>query len=524
MSTPYFEDWLSFSIQISSLQFALTAGAILAAARYAYRRFTSINLRDLRGPESKSFLAGNIIEIFEDSSTAARWQRLFGGIVRLQPQIFTGSAILVSDAAALRYIHQSEYSDRFIRAPEWYAMANLLAGDSIGSAEGGVHKRHRKGIRSAFGVPETRALLPLCEKWETALTTEESIELNICEWFSRAALDGFGAVAFDYDFGGIENNPTPLAKAMPSVILETFGSPTAGQLAALSVFQYIPLSLVKWILNESPLPIFDHVRTTNKMSKQYLLEMIQERREMPDLGQRKDILSMILKAGMHNDINDRLTEDEIVSELRRVALRKEVHDTREKVGAREFSAQDLQGMPLLNAIIKEVLRFTPVIQTLFKEATQDDVLPLSQPIILKSGKTTHEVPVPKGTKIYSSIAAFNVNRDVWGEDADIFDPYRWIKDGSEGGTTSLGMYANLMTFSAGTKGCIAKLRKWKPLGWRFAILQMQNMLAELIDRFEFSFPEDAPVIIHANCMATCPMIEGEVHKGAQLPLVVKRAS
>jgi hypothetical protein len=45
-------------------------------------------------------------------------------------------AILVSDPAALRYIHQSEHADRFIRAPEWYAMADLLAGNSIGSAEG----------------------------------------------------------------------------------------------------------------------------------------------------------------------------------------------------------------------------------------------------------------------------------------------------------------------------------------------------------------------------------------------------
>ena len=56
---------------------------------------------------------------------------------------------------------QSEHADKYIRAPEWYAMADLLAGECIGSVEGDVHRRHRKGIRPAFGVPETRALLPV---------------------------------------------------------------------------------------------------------------------------------------------------------------------------------------------------------------------------------------------------------------------------------------------------------------------------------------------------------------------------
>ncbi|KAJ3520273.1 hypothetical protein NMY22_g12828 [Coprinellus aureogranulatus] len=152
---------------------------------------------------------------------------------------------------------------------------------------------------------------------------------------------------------------------------------------------------------------------------------------------------------------------------------------------------------------------------MFRENLEDDVLPLSEPLRLKSGKTVNELPIPKGTKLYISVAGYNMLPSVWGPDAHIFNPQRWLNDSLAGeGSNTLGMYANLMTFSAGSKGCI---------GWRFAILQLQNLLAELVDRFEFSAGGGASKVVRANCMSTQPMIVGEYEKGAQLPLVVKRA-
>lgn len=120
---------------------------------------------------------------------------------------------------------------------------------------------------------------------------------------------------------------------------------------------------------------------------------------------------------------------------------------------------------------------------------------------------------------------------MWGEDALEWNPQRFLSTSptsslspstlgaktKEGGDIQLGMYANLMTFSAGAKGCI---------GWRFAVLQLQNLLAELVDRFEL---EEEPVearkkVVRANCMSTQPMVEGEYARGAQLPLVVRGAA
>lgn len=139
------------------------------------------------------------------------------------------------------------------------------------------------------------------------------------------------------------------------------------------------------------------------------------------------------------------------------ALRTEIRDVREKKGGKDFTAQDLQALPLLNAVIKETLRFCPVIQNMFREATVDDVLPLAEPLTLKSGKVVSSLPIPKGTKLYISVNGYNLLPSVWGSDAQVFNPGRWMDDSLAGeGTNTLGMYANLMTFSAGTKGCIGE--------------------------------------------------------------------
>jgi hypothetical protein len=101
----------------------------------------------------------------------------------------------------------------------------------------------------------------------------------------------------------------------------------------------------------------------------------------------------------------------------------------------------------------------------YRYASQDDVLPLSQPITKISGEVIHELPVPKGTRIVASIAAYNRylessalhryfysdaafisnrNKDFWGEDAHTFNPERWISGiAKEKKAVSLGVYSNL---------------------------------------------------------------------------------
>ena len=91
-------------------------------------------------------------------------------------------------------------------------------------------------------------------------------------------------------------------------------------------------------------------------------------------------------------------------------LRAEIRSQRKIITARgdtEFSLTDYDAMPYLKAVVKEGLRLHPPLPTAFRMTGKDDVIPLSKPITTISGKVIHEVAVPAGTRIFTSIPAYN---------------------------------------------------------------------------------------------------------------------
>jgi hypothetical protein len=49
----------------------------------------------------------------------------------------------------------------------------------------------------------------------------------------------------------------------------------------------------------------------------------------------------------------------------------------------------------------------PIVYHITRVAGKDEALPLSEPILTKSGKTISEVPIAKGTNLTLSFAAYN---------------------------------------------------------------------------------------------------------------------
>jgi cytochrome P450 len=58
-------------------------------------------------------------------------------------------------------------------------------------------------------------------------------------------------------------------------------------------------------------------------------------------------------------------------------------------------------------LIKEGLRMYPIVLEVIRAANQNDILPLSDPITLDTGKVLYELPIPKGTVIFTSIYGYN---------------------------------------------------------------------------------------------------------------------
>lgn len=109
-----------------------------------------------------------------------------------------------------------------------------------------------------------------------------------------------------------------------------------------------------------------------------------------------------------------------------------------------------------------MLRLCPPVPGTIRTAGKDDVIPLSQPITLKSGKTISNIEVKQGDSFFIPMVAFNQNAQVWGPDVMSFRPERWLDGSNSGASSSAGFlaYSPLLTFLGGPRACI---------GYRFSV-------------------------------------------------------
>ncbi|KAF7362964.1 Cytochrome P450 [Mycena venus] len=506
---------------------------VLWIAYTLYRRWTRISISDIPGPEPESFLLGSQREALQSQAGEASLRlsfifSQFGHVIRLKGILGT-DRLLISDPKALHYMYSSGYNIRKhgVRSE----IARLVAGEGLTWANNDVHKRQRRVNSPAFGAAEACSYVPiftayanLATKWKESLGADGSTVVNAPNFFTRYFLDVIGEVAFDYRFGTINDENDPLATAFSSLIGH----------CSLYLGRQQSSSWDYW--NSCPSP-----RLATDIAK----ELVEEKAEALLAGNNKrDIMSLLVKANASTNERANLSETEMLAQMQTIMvaghettantmswtlfeltkhpdvqtkLRAEIQATGRAIYARgdtEFTASDFESMAYTTAVMKEVLRFHPVTYSSLREAARDEILPLSKPLVTKSGKTITELPIAKNTALVVSLAGYNRNKDVFGEDADKFNPERWL-DGSlqEKTTTKLGVYGNLMTFGSGHRACI---------GWRLAVYEYQAFLVELVKNFEFSMdPTLASKIRREASVVMIPTIAGEIELGPQLPVIIK---
>ncbi|KAJ8521421.1 hypothetical protein ONZ45_g1869 [Pleurotus djamor] len=351
----------------------------------------------------------------------------------------------------------------------------------------------------------------LTQKWKDQIQAKDS-KFNVSRWLARATLDAIGEAAFDFNFEAIDNGNGELTKSFDNLFADSVLHPPRWDVLFKALWRYIPtpiLQLVEYI----PTKEYRRFKNFKKLVKRVAKELIDEKAhiEVPAETSR-DVMSVLVKANVSEDPKRQLDEDEILSQMAhpedQKELRDEIRQLRQTLplGA-EFTIANFESLTFTNAVLKEILRIHPIVPALVRTAAFDDVLPLSIPIVTKGGDIVTEIPVKKGTDIVVSICAYNRLPEVWGPDADQWNPRRFLEKPTDK-QTSVGVFANLMTFSAGIRGCI---------GWRFALIELQALLVEMIENFEFSLPRDVEIMrLPAGIMI--PMVKGRMHEGTQMPL------
>ncbi|KAI0281778.1 cytochrome P450 [Russula aff. rugulosa BPL654] len=502
-------------------------------------------LGDLPGPPPESFLLGNFRQLMREQVGRfdVKLQNVYGMVARVKAP-FGDDRLWVSDPKAIQYILQtSRYN--FVKPYAARFALNSATGRGVNGAEGPDHYRQRRILLPAFGASAARAQLPVFRQCARELVQEfqKQAELlgdsfreeNIPEFLGPAVLNALGLAAFNYDFRDDGEDRAEFAASLRDFMAKGFGLPSDWKVFCQGVMVHVPT----WLLD--PMIYFPssglaflhrHVQLSNGIARRLIQSRLPESNDLD----KKDALSRIVIANRSEVERWRLTDDELAPQLctllgagyettvtslgwiffelathpdEQRRLRDEIYSVQAADDLDDTATVNFDELPFLNAVIKETVRFDTVVPHLFRVATRDEVIPLSEQVRCRSGSVTKELYIPQGTHIIISDVAYHRNRDIWGEDADVWRPSRWLDGSVKSPGTTVGVWTNLMSFGAGHRSC---------LGWRFALTEIQAFVFELISKLKFEAVEKTSLIRRENCLVMLPMVGGEERKGNQLPL------
>ena len=82
----------------------------------------------------------------------------------------------------------------------------------------------------------------------------------------------------------------------------------------------------------------------------------------------------------------------------------------------------IEGLPYLDNVVRESLRFCPPVHSTIRVATRDDNIPIAHPVTLKNGETVGMdlngfIKIKKGSYVHIPIEGMSYSQDIWGSDA-----------------------------------------------------------------------------------------------------------
>ncbi|KAJ3552918.1 hypothetical protein NM688_g3899 [Phlebia brevispora] len=509
-------------------------------------------LDNIPGPPSTSFWRGNIPDMFNRHGWRFHdsWSQQYGQVFKFHGAL-GAKALYVFDPKAL---HSIIVKDQMIyEEARWFIGWNhMVHGPGLLSTLGEQHRNQRRVLNPVFSINHMRHMTPIfyatVHRLETAIFAELKggvPDVDVLGWMGRLALELVGQGGLGYSFDPlVVNTHNAFGDAVKRLIPTTFALhtwrtlvPTLSKIGTpalqRAVARYLPNKDMQEMRH-----IIETLATKARevyYSKKTALETGDEA-VMHQVGEGKDILSVLIKANMSASEADRLSEEEVIAQMstlifaamdttsnalaRTLHLLAEYQDVQDKMRAELLEASEyedipydqLVALPYLDAVCRETLRLFPPVTFLFRETRQDAVMPLSQPVHGVDGSTINEILVPKDTSVVIGIRASNRNKEIWGEDALEWKPERWLSPLPEAvGQAHLpGVYSNLMTFLGGGRSCI---------GFKFSQLEMKVVLAVVLRSFKFSLSDKK--IVWNLAGVNYPTV-GETSPKPSLPLKVER--
>ncbi|RPD54881.1 cytochrome P450 [Lentinus tigrinus ALCF2SS1-6] len=552
-------------ISLLLLQSAAICGVSWLLWKYFRQLVVRSPLDNIPGPRSQSFLYGNLEQLLHRRDGWGFLRHLtdsYPGVAKLHGPL--GHRMLyVFDPVAM---HNILVKDQHVfEAPEFFIKSNrLVLGVGLLGTIGEHHRRQRKLLNPAFSIAHMRRMIPIF----TAVAHKARVrdkpaaaELDVLAWTGRTALELIGQAGLGYsfdplvadspdDFGDAINAFQPtmtriqlLRRLVPYV--SDFGAPAARR----ALLALVPSPAVQKMKDVSD-TLWRRSKEIYEARKR-ALEQGDEAVVAQQIGEGKDLMSILLRANMNAAEEDRLPEEELLGQMSTfifaamdttsnalamtlflLAQHPEVQEKlRQEIleasnGGGDLGYDTLVSLPYLDAVCRETLRLSRA----------DAVLPLSQPVRGLDGKMMHEIPVPKDTVVVVGLLSSNQNKQVWGEDALEWKPERWLAPLPESVAEAKipGVYSNLMTFLGGGRACMyarpscpvlllllpsLMLTNARSSGFKFSQLEMKVVLCLLLSKFTFAL-SPKPIFWNLSGVRYPSVGDGSTSAKPSLPMKV----
>ncbi|RPD54902.1 cytochrome P450 [Lentinus tigrinus ALCF2SS1-7] len=504
-------------------QAAVICGTSWLLWKFVRQYVVKSDFDNLPGPPSPSFLYGNLKQIYDKNGWAFHRElgEKYGPAVLLHGK-FGRKLLYVFDPKAM---HTIAVKEQYIydEAKWWLRMNHATLGPGLLATTGDEHRRQRKLLNPAFNINHMREMIPIFYEVTHKLrqAMENSVksgaaEINMVNWMGRTALELMGQAGLGYSFDPlVEDSTDTYGTALKMFIPGLYT--LSGYMQFYNYLEaMVPTSLRRKVAEWLPHENFQKFRKVVDIMHDRSMHIFHEKRaalERGDeglkeqLGEGKDLMSVLLRANMAADAEDRLPDDQLVGQMSTLTiaamdttsnalsitlyllakhpeaqakLRQEILDA--QAGGKDLGYDDLVSLPYLDAVCRETLRLHAPAPFRFRETREDVVLPLSEPVRGRDGKMINEIPLPKDTTVLVGVTSSNTSKALWGEDAYEWKPERWLSPLPETVAEAKipGVYSNLMTFWGGGRACI---------GFKFSQLEMKVVLSVLISTFNFELTE-----------------------------------
>lgn len=472
-------------------------------------------IKKIPSPPGRSWLTGNSNTVFLEApyEDMHKWLESVpnDGLIRYYVSINLERILPVGPKALSEILVAKAYEfpkPDFIRA----SLKRLAGEHGLLLVEGDDHKKHKKNLLPAFAYRHVKELYPVfwSKSIEMVNIMDQDLQkkadptdnvLRMGSYASRAALDIIGVAGMDHDFQSLRDPDNTLVRTYQNLMSE--------------MPLYMKIAFVLALLMGKPafvheLP-FERNRSVQKSSdtiRAVARQMIRQKRAKWESGTSTseediDIVSVALRSG-------KFTEEELVDQMMtflgaghettstalqwcvyalcknpevQTRLREEIHANLPSISTENPeppAADDIDNLPYLNAVCNEVLRFHPSVPATIRIASRDT--------------TIIGEPIPKGTLFLIAPEVINKSKEMWGPDADKFNPERWLAPGRSNNGGANCNYANL-TFLHGPRSCI---------GQGFAKAELACMVAVTVGKYQMELQNPNKKLEVRQQATVCP--------------------